>query len=226
MRDLIEADSALKVEQLQERGLEAAKPNTKSDLLDLLVLSRIKLATDPRDKVYSLLGLAKRDVLAQSIIPDYSDANTTELLFRGLAVKFVKAGLTTDMLHFSGIDHSIEGLPSWAPDRTHQTRSNIDSRLYNCCATSLPKLCLLESEPNILQVRGAVIDTISMAAMGWRYYSIEGDQEKFVPFKDAPDQEIPPFTDEDSRCVILQMATQIMTAHLIRSSPWKNLKLR
>lgn len=51
----------------------ATKPSMPS-LVELLVLSRNTLATDPRDNVYGLLGLTD-DTVAESIIPDYSQAN-------------------------------------------------------------------------------------------------------------------------------------------------------
>ena len=45
----------------------------RSDLLSLLKISRINLASDSTDNVYSLLSLAERDSIADSITPGYSE---------------------------------------------------------------------------------------------------------------------------------------------------------
>jgi hypothetical protein len=57
-------------------------------LLDLLLMSRGLGATDPRDKVYALLGLGKHD-----INPDYS--NSPEMVFTDFALQTI--GVVTEM---------------------------------------------------------------------------------------------------------------------------------
>jgi hypothetical protein len=175
-------------------------------LLDLLSLARINLASDPRDKVYSFLGLSRGDEIAKSIVPDYSETNTSAVLYRDVAAKFIEAGLGPSLLQHAGLDQKIPNLPSWVPDWTYQSRSTINPHLYICSGNSVPSLRLSKEEPKKLFVRGAILDTIRVTGMAWRYFSTSRSQEKFDPFKDAPSTSFPPFTDEDSRCVIRTMA--------------------
>ncbi|CAF3504471.1 unnamed protein product [Fusarium graminearum] len=69
-------------------------------------------ATDPRDKVFALLGLWK-----ESLEPDYT--LSPQAVYIGLASRFVTdrderlAGRVLDM---ASQDHSMTGLPSWVPD--------------------------------------------------------------------------------------------------------------
>ncbi|KAH7369611.1 heterokaryon incompatibility protein-domain-containing protein [Rhexocercosporidium sp. MPI-PUGE-AT-0058] len=185
------------------------KLEEKSDLLNLLVLSRKNVATDPRDKVYSLLGLAREDAVAKSIMPDYSKANSTAILYRDIATKFIRAGRGTDLLKHAGIDQKLPGLPSWVPDWTYQSRSEMHSELYNCSGSSIPSISVSATDPNTITVRGVILDTITYAAMAWRYHSLDKEQEKFAPLKKQPDKPFPPFGDEDAVCLIRQMAKTI-----------------
>ena len=139
----------------------------KSNLLSLLGLSCINLASDPRDKVYSLLGLAEGDPLADSIIPDYSETNSVAVLYRTIAAKYVESGLGPKLLQYAGIDQKISGLPSWAPDWSYQSRSNLHDHLYNCCGLSVASLSISEAKPGKPRARGAIIDTIYVNAMAW-----------------------------------------------------------
>jgi hypothetical protein len=182
---------------------------TRSDLLSLLSLSRTNLASDPRDKVYSLLSLAGKDNIASSITPDYSEENSAAVLYRTIAATHIKAGLGPQLLHYAGIDQKIPGLPSWAPDWSYQSRSNLHPHLYNCSGLSVPSLSLPEAEPHMLRVRDAIIDTINYNGIPWRYYSMDEEQEKFARFREAPDKVFPPFTDEDGRCIIRVMAKRL-----------------
>jgi hypothetical protein len=185
---------------------DLGKTETKSDLLSLLCLFRTNLASDPRDKLYSLLGLVKGNSLADSIAPDYSEANTTAILYRTLATKFIESGKGTEILQHAGNDNRTPDLPSWVPDWSYQSRSNVQVDLYNCSGSSRASISVSESDPNVLRVRGTIIDNIRMTGMAWRYYSTDEEQEKFAPFEKAPELTHPPFTDEDSRCLIRDVA--------------------
>lgn len=74
----------------------------KMSLLDLLVLTRTNNAIDARDKVYSLLGLAQ-DKITKSIIPDYSDANTPDMMFSQIAEAYIRSGQAAELLGHDGI---------------------------------------------------------------------------------------------------------------------------
>ena len=102
-------------------------------LLDLLLMSRGLGATDPRDKVYALLGLGKHD-----INPDYS--NSPEMVFTDFALQTIgvvtamqgrrKAASLEMSSHYrevrramilfscAGRHNQKLDLPSWVPDWT------------------------------------------------------------------------------------------------------------
>lgn len=176
-------------------------------LLDLLCMTRTSLATDNRDKVYALLGLAE-DEVAKSLVPNYSPENTVTRVFIDVACKLVQAGLGHELLHHAGRDTNTPDLPSWVPDWTFQSRSALNKDLYRCMGSTRPNLRLLEettARPKLV-VRGVVLSSIKFAGMAWRYYSHDDDQPNFASFQNKPDFEIPPFNDEDGRNVILTMA--------------------
>ncbi|CZR65971.1 uncharacterized protein PAC_15871 [Phialocephala subalpina] len=218
-----EEPPAQEAETKTETGSEGHAKH-RPGLLRLLSLFRMNLASDPRDKVYSFLGLAKGDELAKSIAPDYSETNTTTKLYRNVAVRFVENGRGPELLQYSGLDHSIPELPSWAPDWSHQTRSTIPADLYNCSGPSTPRMSVSPTDPNKLLIRGAIVDRIKWNGMAWRYYSHDRKQEKFAPFKEAPERMFPPFSDEDSRCLIRTMALQGGAEHCSKFGNNKSLE--
>ncbi|OHE93858.1 hypothetical protein CORC01_10879 [Colletotrichum orchidophilum] len=178
------------------------------NLLDLLCLTRNSLATDARDKIYGLLALTD-DPVAQSIVPDYSLDNTPSKVFTEVATDMVEAGYAVDLLHHAGIDQSIPNLPSWVPDWTMQSRSTLSAQLYNCMPDTAPTVSILASEgaPK-LSIRGAILARVNFVGPSWRYYTHDQSAPPFNSFENAPDIEIPPFNDENSRNFILSFASQ------------------
>jgi hypothetical protein len=140
-----------------------------------------------------------------------------------VATRFIGNGRAPELLQYAGIDHQIPDLPSWAPDWTHQSRSIAHTQLYNCSGSSRPSLSLSEKEPDKLRARGIVVDIINWNAAPWRYYGIDRNQEQFARFKEAPDKGFPPFTDEDSRCLIRTMATRGATDYCSKTYPSEDI---
>jgi hypothetical protein len=94
------------------RWLPASRPEA-DDLLDVLQRSRNCSATDPRDKLYALLGLVSRQI-SDTIPVDYS--RTTHSIFTDLAVQFMRLHGRIDALVYadnSQMDNN--SLPSWVP---------------------------------------------------------------------------------------------------------------
>ncbi|KAL2063949.1 hypothetical protein VTL71DRAFT_4443 [Oculimacula yallundae] len=199
-------DDEITVSNKEIESDESQILQTRFDLLNLLVLSRVNLATDPRDKIYSLLGLARQDPIARSVTPDYSEVNSAAVLFKDIATKFIQAGRGTDLLKHAGVDQKLPGLPSWAPDWTYQSRSTMHSELYKCSGSSISSILISTTDPHKITVRGVVLDEVVYAAMAWRYHSLDKEQEKFAPLKKEPDTHFPPFGDEDAICLIRQLA--------------------
>ncbi|KAK8029563.1 hypothetical protein PG993_010854 [Apiospora rasikravindrae] len=191
-------------------AVEGGDASTPS-LLELLCLSRSNLATDPRDKVYGLLGLADDD-MSRSIVPDYSPVNTAAKLFTDVASKLVLSGFAGDLLHHAGVDQTITDLPSWVPDWTKQSRSTLPAHLYRCMGETTPSCSILEIEGDKprLRVRGVVIAQINLAGAPWKFYSHDPSDPSFGRFKNAPDVDIAPdpsFNDEDARNLIFNMSS-------------------
>ncbi|KIW94606.1 uncharacterized protein Z519_04582 [Cladophialophora bantiana CBS 173.52] len=91
----------------------------RESMLSLLVLHRWRLATDPRDKIYSLLGLAKDSGPAGlNLRPDYS--LSIAAAYERLARTLLDANGNLDVITVAGIPReqpgAPDGLPSWVPD--------------------------------------------------------------------------------------------------------------
>ncbi|KAH7310863.1 heterokaryon incompatibility protein-domain-containing protein, partial [Stachybotrys elegans] len=98
------------------------KKKTKASLLELMFLTRGFQATDPRDKLFALVGLAG-DVLSSDweVTPNY---NLSVLeVYRQFALWHLTRKRQLGILSF-GRNHdlaslpALEGLPSWVPDLT------------------------------------------------------------------------------------------------------------
>jgi hypothetical protein len=101
------------------------------NFLEILESFRHSKVTDPRDKVYSLLGLAS-ETYRSGIVPDYSTSNTVTSVFMDLARYAVAIGDVELLLRNAGASQTVFGLPSWVPDWTYDSRSVIPSDQYTC----------------------------------------------------------------------------------------------
>ncbi|KAI1193673.1 heterokaryon incompatibility protein-domain-containing protein [Nemania serpens] len=89
-----------------------------SKVLDLLFDTRNFLSSDPRDKLYGLLGLTNQKLQHKYIHPNYS--LSVEEVFRSFAVWEVLINRSLRVLGISSDKNSaLSSLPSWAPDFTH-----------------------------------------------------------------------------------------------------------
>ena len=150
-------------------------------LLQLLQLGRVMASTDPRDKVYALLGLAcDRDKL--EFVPNYNSC--TAEVYRKAAVCILKTSTHLDIFSSCTIAKSIE-LPSWVPnwfswsDDTpaplvcDATVSGL--RFYDACAGTTSEIGF-NTDDTILTAKGASLDRISFSSgrlEGSRYHSTD-----------------------------------------------------
>lgn len=145
-------------------------------LLDLLLMSRGLGATDPRDKIYALLGLSQHNV-----DPDYSQ--TPEIVFTKFAeqtvdaVNEIKAGSldvssnlrevrrAMILISCAGRHHQRLQLPTWVPDWT----VNLSSRplvfgLDHRFSAGGDKLAMFQHQGDShLQLCGKLLDTVTAA---------------------------------------------------------------
>jgi hypothetical protein len=94
-------------------------PYKMTDLIQF-VGTQFHQATNPKDKIYALLGLMELDIAV-----DYSEATPVTEVYTHLAEKCVSEGDVSILLTFSGIGWNLERmptLPSWVPDwQAHST---------------------------------------------------------------------------------------------------------
>ncbi|KAH8821389.1 heterokaryon incompatibility protein-domain-containing protein [Xylogone sp. PMI_703] len=84
-------------------------------LMQLLPMFEYAEATEPRDRLFSLLGMAQ-DGDDKQYYPDY-DESTESVLVR-FSKAFVNNGFGIDMLYKAGLSGKDMELPSWVPDWT------------------------------------------------------------------------------------------------------------
>lgn len=116
-----------------ERG-SLARVESRRRLVTLLHQFRLSHATDPRDKVYALLGLAGHGPGQPNIDVKYTgdpnDARQITTCYTEAAFEVIKASRSLDILQLCGGPHEPKGspreldtLPSWAPDLSFDTSS-------------------------------------------------------------------------------------------------------
>jgi hypothetical protein len=102
-----------------QREVTAKILRGEDSLLDVLARFKHTQATDPRDKIYGLLGLVKDTIGVEA---DYTKSTTEAYI--GVTVALINASANLDMLcqcpwekQYNDPEISpLEGLPSWAPD--------------------------------------------------------------------------------------------------------------
>ncbi len=101
------------------RAVDVGDQQGRTSLSSLLAFSQLFAATDPRDKIYALLGLA-HDVVAGNadLQPNY-DLPVAEI-YRKFARFIIKKERRLDILHRTGVRRSL-AMPSWVPDWSVET---------------------------------------------------------------------------------------------------------
>jgi hypothetical protein len=89
-------------------------------------------ATDPRDKVYAVLGLAK-DNSEDAFEADYNDANLPRFVYTK-AMRYLLSQSVDPLSCVAdtgiGLERLINDLPSWVPDWSHSTHTRILDARY------------------------------------------------------------------------------------------------
>ncbi|KAF7919100.1 uncharacterized protein EAE98_009420 [Botrytis deweyae] len=85
----------------------------KVRLTQLLCMDRRSFCSDPRDRIYGLLGLAEdRDVVS----PDYT--KPIRWVLQDVVQSLIKKGKSLNVICMLPKFHKMDGLPSWLPDFT------------------------------------------------------------------------------------------------------------
>ncbi|KAK3353800.1 heterokaryon incompatibility protein-domain-containing protein [Lasiosphaeria hispida] len=101
------------------RGEEKGDGNGLDSLLEALARYRTRLATDPRDKVYAIMRMARdfrdaSDAGPRLLRVDYS--KPAEEVYFDTARFLVETGKTLEFLGHCRLTKNLDSLPSWVPD--------------------------------------------------------------------------------------------------------------
>jgi hypothetical protein len=138
------------------------KSSIKPDLLSLLRSTRFSLATDPHDKIYGLLGIARPTPLR----PDYASAvrslyiDAAKLFLEQTGYSFLSAVVDSKRTQ-------VPNLPTWVPDwsippKAFDLLEHMGKRPTSASGDTTPKYQL--SQLNLLTVSGAIVDSIAHMA--------------------------------------------------------------
>ncbi|KAK3688694.1 heterokaryon incompatibility protein-domain-containing protein [Podospora appendiculata] len=103
-------DALLRLEQLQQ----AAELQPEALFHNTLLMFRIRLATDPRDKIYGLFGLAP--YIGDLVTMDY--AAPIEQVYETFTVAYINRRKNVHLLSALGGNRALPNLASFAPDWT------------------------------------------------------------------------------------------------------------
>ena len=127
-------------------------------------------ATDPRDKIYGLLGLAT-DSEQLSILPDYKKSIIE--VYNDTSRKLIATG-ETSILSWCQQSTRIEGLPSWVPDfasdigTAYGANRRNDSLFSASSNTKFPGLSLsLQDDPYSIGLSGVKVGIITDLGSVW-----------------------------------------------------------
>jgi hypothetical protein len=94
--------------------LSGSSPHSAANILELVVKFRHYEATDPRDKIYGVLGIVqKEDDIFKSIVVDYRTP-VIDLYTKFATSVILHQGNLSLLEHCRG--QSLKSLPSWVPD--------------------------------------------------------------------------------------------------------------
>lgn len=112
----------------------------KRDLLHSIYITGKSSATDKRDKVYGVLGLAYD---AERVIRTPKYCLSTEEVYKSFAVSWVREYATLEFLSLAGLPGLAKSFPSFMDARLHAS-PHIVTQFYN--KTSNPDRCSPRSQ--------------------------------------------------------------------------------
>tara|TARA_R110002003_G_scaffold234_2_gene16894 strand:+ start:5213 stop:7060 length:1848 start_codon:yes stop_codon:yes gene_type:complete len=153
---------------------QAFKNNRKEELLTLLYQTRSTITTDPKDKIYCLLGLAG-DADTLKIQPNYDASYSFQDAYRDVAITFMQSSKNLDVLSVPRTNHD-SSFPSWVPDwrpassymLSLTARERLKDTRYR--ATGHSEACIqIKEDGSLLGLSGHRIDQIEECGDVYRY---------------------------------------------------------
>lgn len=159
---------------------------------DLLCLGRFVQATDPKDRIFAILGLVTDvDVNQPGLEIRYDDLESVAQLYTRVCRSLFTSNpeIVSEILYEAGtaLNPRIRDLPSWIPDwsspRAGSPLGGLANLVNYSAATSYPQSFSLAPNSTTLRIDGAVIDHVqslipqfrpdTSQAHGDAYYGIE-----------------------------------------------------
>jgi hypothetical protein len=147
------------------RSRHYLKPDDTASLLVLLHLVRVFQTTDPRDKIYGILGLTPM-VSFGPVEVDYGKSKST--VYREFADLALSRMQTLDILLFVEHEKEIqEDFPSWVPqwDQAQSKFVAHDMTEFNA-SSDFPSIVARDVNNSVLVASGIFIDTITEEFQG------------------------------------------------------------
>jgi hypothetical protein len=163
--------SLVYIEQLRS-NLKSSDPQGRQDCLDLIWSTLSLRATDPKDKIFGLLGICN-----YSINPDYS--KSAREVYSEFGKEYIRRRKNLMLLNHAGLGFGTESrldLPSWVPDfqaissegSSHSIGTGgLDAGCHIVSIASLPKLFV--DDRDHLHTFGQICDAASAVQprLGW-----------------------------------------------------------
>jgi hypothetical protein len=137
-----------------------------SPLLPILNVVNWTSCSDPRDKVYGILGIVADPHIAR-ISPDYN--LQTHEVYTKLVRCHIESSCRLDILGFAKPSSILEELPGWVPDWSvtsvrwplnQLVRGSASRRTEYCAAKSMDASYFFSPDSSVLTCRGALIDGV------------------------------------------------------------------
>ncbi|KAI0968672.1 heterokaryon incompatibility protein-domain-containing protein [Xylaria arbuscula] len=147
--------------------LNPAALHEYSKLLDLLFDTRAFLCSNPRDKIYGLLGVTSENIHNNYITPDYN--LSIEEVFRRFVVWEILNNRSLRVLGLNSDKSSkMNSLPSWTPDFTNLSERKPLLRRQKRVSFSAGENTAVEAhvseDGQILYVKGQIMDRVHTVA--------------------------------------------------------------
>ncbi|EOD45301.1 putative heterokaryon incompatibility protein [Neofusicoccum parvum UCRNP2] len=159
-------------------GDEDRKKADMDDLGLLLMLGRLAQTTDPRDKLYGLMGMIPRYV-TQHIEPDYSAP--VETVFSDFGRALIQGFNNLNMV-LTGNSPSAFNVPSWVPDLTDLWDPHLWSTDCNATPGTQPRFSVTDNGRTLV-VQGFKCDVVDSTApqLGWTGGALSVQQPALQP---------------------------------------------
>ncbi|ENH67416.1 Heterokaryon incompatibility protein 6, OR allele [Fusarium oxysporum f. sp. cubense race 1] len=140
-------------------------PRLEFSFAQLLQVSRHFQSTEPKDKIYGLLGIETTDSVGKQIVPDYREVTTSEKVFEDIARLMLESASPLTLLSGAGTfgDFDRSGpswVPSWHKRRPWTILPTKQSPGFQCASAARMELNP-DDKAGELVLKGVIIDHIS-----------------------------------------------------------------